>query len=958
MHRSLPSILSAVLLGLWLSPLSAQAPARDPAVRFDPPDTQYTSADDQEIEAEVKRSLPYASRFRGALPAAVDLTARMPPPGNQGKLRSCTAWAIAYAARSYYTASLDGRDIRQPQNLASPSYVYHLARGPECTGTNFVRITNVLKAGAPSLADYPYADQCTPPPAPQTVANATGFRVRGFNRIDPHQIDNIKGQLAQSNPVLISFADSPAFHRLRGDGVFNDPAFDPDKDGWHSMAIVGYDDSRQAFRLMNSWGQGWGDGGYAWLGYDIVPQRVRDAGVLDVAKSSPETAAPVQPDTPAPPQPGVAQNPSAAGQAGSNTARAFEHLDRGIEYRRKKDHDNAIVEFNVAIGLDPRLARAFNYRGLSWQAKGNPDRALADFNEATRLAPKDPSAYFSRGNLYAAKPDPDRAIADYDQAIRLNPRFAAAYSGRGGAWRKKGDLDRAVADYDQAIRIEPQNADFYNTRGNAFLDKKDYDRAFDDYTEATRINPAFAGPYNNRGLVWVNRKDYDRAVAEYTAALRLNPNYALAYRNRATALRLQNKLDQALADNEEAVRNEPNNADNYFQRAFTLRQKGNQDAAIADLNEALRLNPKHVFAYYNRATIWRTQKEPGRAIDDYTQCLQLDPTFVGALTGRGLAHEAKGELAPARQDFRAALALPEKYDSGKWAHQTAAARLALLEPAGAAVSATATPGPKPAASTPPGPKPPGPAATAPGTSAPPITPPAVGTSNRLALVIGNGAYRSAMELPNPPGDARAIASALRDIGFTVIEGIDLDRVKMEATTIEFLRRASSARVALLYYAGHGVQIDGRNYLVPIDATEIRKESASFELIDVDRILAGLDDEARANVIILDACRDNPLEAHTASRSGVRGGGLAGYSNVGSGMLIAFATAPGKTALDGSGEHSPFTEAMLKHIGTPNIEINEMLTHVRVDVVAATDRRQIPWVNSSLLGDLYLNDRRH
>jgi uncharacterized caspase-like protein len=215
-----------------------------------------------------------------------------------------------------------------------------------------------------------------------------------------------------------------------------------------------------------------------------------------------------------------------------------------------------------------------------------------------------------------------------------------------------------------------------------------------------------------------------------------------------------------------------------------------------------------------------------------------------------------------------------------------------------------------------------------------------------------------MQLPNPPNDARAIAQSLRNIGFTVIEGIDLDRVKMEATTIDFLRRASAARVALLFYAGHGVQIDGRNYLVPIDATEVRKESASFELIDVDRILAGLDDEARANVMILDACRDNPLEAHTASRSGARGGGLAGYSNVGSGMLIAFATAPGKTALDGTGEHSPFTEAMLKHIGTPNIEINEMLTRVRIDVVGATERKQIPWVNSSLLGDLYLNDKRH
>lgn len=943
MHRYFVGVWSVVLLGLSLSP--SQAPARDAGVRFDPPDTQYTSGDDQEIEAEVRQKLPYAARFRGTLPPAVDLTARMPLPGNQGKLRSCTAWAAAYAARSYYTASLDGRDVSQPQNVVSPNYVYHLARGPECTGTNFVRITNVLKAGAASLADYPYSDQCVPPP--QIAPNAAGFRVRGYNRIDPHEIEGIKGQLAQSNPVLISFADSPAFHRHRGEAVFNDPAFDPGQDGWHSMTIVGYDDRRRAFRLMNSWGQGWGDGGYAWLGYDIVPQRVREAGVLDVAKSSSETAA--QPVAPTPPQSGLAQNPS--GQINPGSGSAFEHLNRGIDFRSKRDHDNAILEFNAAISLDPRLARAFNYRGLSWLSKGNADRALADFNEAIQLDPKDPSAYFNRGNLQAAKPDPDAAIADYDQAIRMNPRFAAAYSGRAGAWRRKGDLDRAIADMDEAVRIEPKNADFYNNRGNALLDKKDYDRAFDDYTQATNINPSFPAPYNNRGLVWANRKDYDRAVAEYTAALRLNPNYALALRNRAAAERGQNKLDLAIADNAEAIRIEPKNAENYFQRAFTLRQQGNPDAALADLAEALRLNPKHAFAYYLRATIWRVNKEFDRAIEDYTRCLQNEPAYVGALTGRGLAHEAKGELAPARQDYRAALALPEKYETGKWAHQTAGARLALLEPG--------TPGAKPPISPPSESKAPG--TTAPGSAAPVSpaapTPPPAGASSRLALVIGNGAYRSVAQLPNPPNDARAIAQSLRDIGFTVIEAIDVDRVRMEATTIDFLRRASTARVALLFYAGHGVQIDGRNYLIPIDATEVRKESAGFELIDVDRILAGLDDEARANVVILDACRDNPLEARTASRSGARGGGLAGYSSVGSGMLIAFATAPGKTALDGSGAHSPFTEAMLKHLGSPNIEINEMLTRVRVDVVAATERKQIPWVNSSLLGDLYLNDRR-
>jgi uncharacterized caspase-like protein len=228
------------------------------------------------------------------------------------------------------------------------------------------------------------------------------------------------------------------------------------------------------------------------------------------------------------------------------------------------------------------------------------------------------------------------------------------------------------------------------------------------------------------------------------------------------------------------------------------------------------------------------------------------------------------------------------------------------------------------------------------------------TSTRLALVIGNGAYTNAPALANPASDARSIAQPLREMGFEVIEATDLDRGAMDRAILDFLRKAAAAQMALLFYAGHGVQIDGKNYLVPIDAKQVTRETAGFELIDVDRILAGLDDEARANIIILDACRDNPIDNQLAmSRSGARGGGLAAYTNVGSGMLIAFATAPGKTAIDGTSEHSPFTAALLKHMRTPRLEVNQMLTRVRIDVVAATEKRQVPWVNSSLLGEVYL-----
>ena len=223
---------------------------------------------------------------------------------------------------------------------------------------------------------------------------------------------------------------------------------------------------------------------------------------------------------------------------------------------------------------------------------------------------------------------------------------------------------------------------------------------------------------------------------------------------------------------------------------------------------------------------------------------------------------------------------------------------------------------------------------------------------RIALVIGNGDYQNASPLPNPVNDAQVVGKSLRDIGFEVAEGVDLNNAAMTRLVRDFLRAAPAARLALVFYAGHGLQVDGRDYLVPIDAKLMARSDLKFETVDVDAILSGLDDEARANVIILDACRDNPLARSFASRLGATRSsaatqGLAGYTAIGTGTLIAFATAPGQTALDGDGSNSPFTVALVKHLKTPGLEIRQMLTRVRADVVDETKAKQVPWDNSSL-----------
>jgi hypothetical protein len=337
--------------------------------------------------------------------------------------------------------------------------------------------------------------------------------------------------------------------------------------------------------------------------------------------------------------------------------------------------------------------------------------------------------------------------------------------------------------------------------------------------------------------------------------------------------------------------------------------------------------------------------------------------LISAFTFRGLAYEAKGDYEHARADYRDALGVPASDEGSKSNQSTAKVRLSLLSeapaPAPAPRDASTSSGQQQAAQQPAD-------AAEPPRPAPQPSSSVAAAGRRIALIIGNGSYQHVRPLPNPPNDARAVAKSLRDIGFTVSEGIDLDRAAMRKMTRDFLREAARAQIALVYYAGHGVQIDGRNYLIPVDV-ELKPGASVIEaMIDMDTIMAGLDDQVRTNILIFDACRNNPMAqqvANAGTNRGIEGAsGLAAPTNLGSGAtlgagtLIAFATAPGQVALDGEGTNSPFSAALSRHIGTPGLEVQQMLTRVRAEVVSATKNRQVPWSNSSLLGEVYLVEK--
>jgi hypothetical protein len=231
---------------------------------------------------------------------------------------------------------------------------------------------------------------------------------------------------------------------------------------------------------------------------------------------------------------------------------------------------------------------------------------------------------------------------------------------------------------------------------------------------------------------------------------------------------------------------------------------------------------------------------------------------------------------------------------------------------------------------------------------------------RVALVLGNSGYQHAPRLKNPINDATDIAATLQRLGFDVVRGLDLDYAGMRQQVKAFSDKLIGAQVALVFYAGHGLQVAGKNYLVPVDAEIQRPADLDFATVDLDLIMHTLDGEPRTNLIFLDACRDNPFAQNLARSLGTRsasvGRGLAQVES-GVGTLIAYATKPGDVARDGEGRNSPFTSALLETVERPGLSIGEVMIEVRNEVLKSTGGNQVTWDHSSLTGPFYFTPQR-
>ena len=600
-----------------------------------------------------------------------------------------------------------------------------------------------------------------------------------------------------------------------------------------------------------------------------------------------------------------------------------------------------------AANADPDITACNNIKDLDVRIAGCT-RLLARKNLPIK---SQAILYLQRAQGYVRLQQFDRALQDYDASLKCDPNSAIAYGEQALVYNQIGDPDRALQRADQAIRFDPNYVVAYAARGIALSQKGQFDQAIDALNKSIGLDPKIQSAYIFRSTVWNAKGETDRAIADLGTAIKLDPKQAIPYNNRCWVWTAKGELDSALADCNRALELDANLAVAYSNRGIVWFQKGELDSALSDFNKAIRIDPSYWAGFTGRGDVWRKKGELEHALADFQEAIRISPRAARSFVSEGLVFEAQGQIDLARSAFKSAVALPATIsvmgavgpitELFRREQDTARTRLAALGDSAALPSGPLY------------------SKAAPGATVAPAS-----LSRRIALVIGNAAYAHAPRLDNPANDARVIAQSLRGMGFEVSDGIDLDRTAMTRLIADFLRAAATADTAVLFYAGHGVQIDGQNYLLPVDVKFNGVNDLTSEMTNVGTILAGLDDGIRANIVILDACRNNPfarkvVESRDAGRSVSAPSGLASPSSLGkgatsgAGTLLAFSTAPDQVALDGEGANSPFSLALAHHIGTPGLEVQQMLTRVRAEVVAATHSKQVPWSNSSLLGELYL-----
>ena len=355
--------------------------------------------------------------------------------------------------------------------------------------------------------------------------------------------------------------------------------------------------------------------------------------------------------------------------------------------------------------------------------------------------------------------------------------------------------------------------------------------------------------------------------------------------------------------------------------------------AIDACSRYIRKNPRDADAFYNRGLAWGNKDNFDKAIADYNKAIEINPKYANAFYNRGVAWEILDNLPSALADFKKFAELdPNNSDGPRKIAEIEQKILAKIEQKIASSTKSSTS----------------------------VASQAIATSTkRVALLIGNTNYKHQAALENPANDVELLGRTLRKAGFSkVVIEKDLTREGIYSALNRFSKIAGRADFSLVHYAGHAIQVSGRNFIIPVDASLETDTQIDLQTIDANIVLSAISGSKKLRVLILDACRDNPFASQMkrmmSSRSISRG--LARMETV-AGQLISFAAAAGQLARDGEGKHSPFALALAKRISQdPPIEVRRLFDFVRDDVMQQTNKKQQPFTYHSLPArlDFYFN----
>jgi tetratricopeptide (TPR) repeat protein/formylglycine-generating enzyme required for sulfatase activity len=663
---------------------------------------------------------------------------------------------------------------------------------------------------------------------------------------------------------------------------------------------------------------------------------------------------------------------------------------RAQYFDSKGERERSISDYTEGIRLAPNDARYYNNRGNLHKNKGDNDRALADYNKAIEINPKNASYYYLRSDVYKAKGDLEHAIADYTSAIELDPKNPGAYFERGRAYQNKGDNERAIADFSKVIELNAKHAPAHNHRGVAYRNKGDRDRAIADHSKSIELDPKSALYYNNRGYTYFGKGDRDRAIADYGKAIELNPKYADAYFNRGIALNAKGDKDRAIADFSKTIEFDPKNVSAYANRGKAYAANADRDRAVSDMSKVIELDAKNVAAYLDRAAAYAAKNDQERAIADYTKAVELDAKNIGAYSNRGKAYVAKGEHERAIVDFSKVIDLGANnaaaYFDRAWAYLQAG------KPAEALPDAMRSLGQRPNAANTLDTRAhiyealgrkedaiadyrkllelPAPSAAdrqrveiARERIAKLSLPAQTGaqTEKRVAFVVGIDRYDNLgthAQLQKAVGDANAMAAALSSLEFAVTMEANATRSTFNLRWQEFLNSIAPGDTAAVVFSGHGVEINGVNYLLPRDVPRIRlgrDELLKRESLSLHELLSDLRERRpRFTFIVLDACRDNPF-----ADGGKAVGGARGLARVEppDGTFIMFSAGAYQTALDRLSDDdkaptSIYTRTLVPLLKTPGMSLLDMADQVGEqvrDLAATVSHQQTPSFYSGVVG---------